>query len=106
MIIFAYMTNSKPIKPFVYPLIIGLCLVISIALLYINFSDFVMPYAVAIGMLILCAVVSVASLIGFIRQPPPRDEILAKAGRLLLLIALSIMVIVLVAIPILVIQNA
>jgi len=65
-----------------------------------------MPYVLVIGLLILCAIVSVAGLIGFIRQPPPNDEISAKVGRLLLLIALTIVVIVSVAIPILVIQNA
>jgi len=100
------MTTRRIIRPFVYPLIIVLCLLISIGLLYINFSDFVMPYVLVIGLLILCAIVSVAGLIGFIRQPPPNDEISAKVGRLLLLIALSIVVIVSVAIPILVIQNA
>jgi len=100
------MTTDKPFRPFVYPLTIVLCLLISIGLLYINFSDFVMPYVVVIGLLILCALVSVAAFVGFLRQPPPNDEISAKVGRLLLLIALTIMVIVLVAIPILVIQNA
>ncbi|MES2108588.1 MAG: hypothetical protein V4577_07570 [Bacteroidota bacterium] len=100
------MTTRRIIRPFVYPLIIVLCLLISIGLLYINFSDFVMPYVLVIGLLILCAIVSVAGLIGFIRQPPPNDEISAKVGRLLLLIALTIVVIVSVAIPILVIQNA
>jgi len=65
-----------------------------------------MPYALVIGLLILCAIISVAGLIGFIRQPPPNDEISAKVGRLLLLIALTIVVIISVAIPILVIQNA
>jgi hypothetical protein len=100
------MTTSKPIRPFVYPLIIVVGLLISIALLYVNFNDFVMPYAVVVGLLILCALISLAGFIGFIRQPPPNDEISAKIGRLLLLIVLAIIVIVSVAIPVLVIQNA
>src|SRR3569832_601690 len=98
------MTIQKPVRPFVYTLIVIVCLLISVGLLYINFSNFVMPYAVVIGLLVICALVSVAGLIGFIRQPLPSDEISAKVGRLLLLIALTIMVIVLVAIPVLVIQ--
>lgn len=92
--------------PFVYPLTIILCLLISAGLLYINFSHFVIPYRVVTGLLIVCALVGVAAYVGFIRQPLPNDEIPAKVGRLLLLIVLTIIVIVLVAIPVLVIQNA
>jgi len=97
--------NHKSIKLFVYPLLVGFCLVISIWLLYVNFSNFVMPYVLVVSLLIACAVVSLASGIGYYRIPWQGGNP-AAIGRVAVLIIMGIVVAALTVLPILVIENA
>lgn len=106
-IIFAVMTiTRKPLNPLVYILLIVVCLVISIALLYINFSDFVMPYLLVIALLIICALVSLGSYIGYLMAPKNNQAFYTNFWRTVLLAVLGMIVVILIALPILVIENA
>ncbi|MCO5945308.1 hypothetical protein [Mucilaginibacter flavidus] len=100
------MSTRKPLNPFVYILLIVICLVISIAMLYINFSDFVMPYPLVIALLVICALVSFGSYIGYLMAPKHNHALYARLWRIVLLILLSIVVVILIVVPILVIENA
>ncbi|WP_295795662.1 hypothetical protein [Mucilaginibacter sp.] len=100
------MSTRKPLNPFVYILLIVICLIISIALLYFNFSDFVMPYPLVIALLVICALVSLGSYIGYFRTPKHNYSLYAKLWRIVLLALLGVTVIILIALPVLVIENA
>jgi hypothetical protein len=100
------MSTRKTLNPLVYILLIVTCLVISIAVLYFNFSDFVMPYPVVIALLVICALVSSGSYIGYLIAPKNNHTLYAKLWRITLLAVLGMVVVVLVALPVLVIENA
>jgi hypothetical protein len=100
------MITRKPLNPLFYILLIVFCLILSIALLYINFSDFVMPYPLVIALLIICALVSLGSYIGYLMAPKHNHASYARLWRVVLLAILGIVVIILIALPVLVIENA
>lgn len=97
---------GKTFKPLLYPSLIGICLVISFGLLYINFSDFVMPFAVVVALLIICSLIGLISYVAYCRAPRHNHKTPAKFGRAILLVILGVVVIILIALPVLVIQNA
>ncbi len=100
------MSTRKSLNPLVYILLITICLVASITLLYVNFSEFVMPYTLVIALLIICALVSLGSYIGYFRAPKHSHTLYARLWRTVLLAVLGIVVIILAALPVLVIENA
>ena len=100
------MSTRKPLNPLVYILLITICLVISIALLYVNFSEFVMPYPLVIALLIICALISFGSYIGYLMAPKHNLTLYARLWRIVLLVVLCMVVVILIVLPILVIQNA
>ncbi len=100
------MSTRKPLNPLVYILLIVICLVISIVMLYINFSDFIMPEPLVVALLIICALVGLTSYIGYLRAPKSNQALPAKMWRVVLLAVLGIVVVTLIALPVLVIENA
>jgi hypothetical protein len=100
------MLTRKSFNPLVYVLLITICLVISIALLYFNFSEFVVPYPLVIASLVICALVSFGSYIGYLMAPKHNLTLYARLWRIVLLVVLCIVVVILIVLPILVIQNA
>jgi len=100
------MITRKALNPFVYVLLIVICLVVSIALLYFNFSEFVVPYPLVITSLVICALVSFGSYIGYLMAPKHNLTLYARLWRIVLLVVLCMIVVILIVLPILVIQNA
>jgi hypothetical protein len=100
------MITRKALNPFVYVLLIVICLVVSIALLYFNFNEFVVPYPLVITSLVICALVSFGSYIGYLMAPKHNLTLYARLWRIVLLVVLCMIVVILIVIPILVIQNA
>jgi len=98
--------TRKSLNPLVYILLIVVCLVISITLLYFNFSDFVMPYPVVIALLVICALVSFGSYIGYLMAPKHNQALYARLWRVVMLVVLCMIVVILIVLPILVIENA
>jgi len=65
-----------------------------------------MPYSVVIGLLIVCALISLGCYIGFYKTPKHSHTFYSKLWRITLLATLGAVVIILIALPILIIQNA
>ena len=98
--------TRKPLNPIVYILLIGFSLVIAITLLYINFSDFVMPFGIVVALLAICALTGLGSYIGYLRLPVNDLSLAAKIWRTTLVVLLGIVVTILLALPVLVFENA